>query len=263
VRNTSSEHSPIYIGTILLERNRWQPGKQPSYRVSDWIERFQAAGFDGMELWENHALLGLADERAALAAARFPIAVFNSYAAFDDGAAEQRTAAASLVRHLQARAVKFNLGSDLALYPTYINHLHTWRASIPDNVRLLCECHRGTVVETPAMASHMLRHIAPGRIEAIIHPFTMHPDTLRAWFDALGGTITHAHVQLHNADGLFVRLERRLYTVRNALHVMRTYGFRGSFTIEFTEGVGASREDQDALFAAAVADLHVLKEYWG
>jgi len=44
---------------------------------------------------------------------------------------------------------------------------------------------------------------------------------------------------------------------------MRAYGFQGSFTIEFTEGVGTADEDQDALFAAAVSDMHTLKEYWG
>jgi hypothetical protein len=32
------EH-PIYLGSILLEPNRWAAGKQPSYRVSDWHGR--------------------------------------------------------------------------------------------------------------------------------------------------------------------------------------------------------------------------------
>lgn len=47
----------VLIGTILLEPNRWKPGKLPSFRVSQWLDRFADAGFAGVELWENHAAL--------------------------------------------------------------------------------------------------------------------------------------------------------------------------------------------------------------
>ena len=50
-----AEDGKIYIGTILLEVNRWTAGKEPSYLVSEWVERFAEAGFDGMELWQFHA----------------------------------------------------------------------------------------------------------------------------------------------------------------------------------------------------------------
>lgn len=258
-----NNRSQMYIGTILLERNRWQPRKQPSYPVSAWIERFRAAGFDGMELWENHALLCAADERAALAATTFPIAVFNSYAMFENGAAEQRRRAANMATRLHARTIKFNLGNDPALYPTYINHLRAWRASMPDNMHLLCECHPGTVLETPLMAARMLRDVASQDLQVIIHPFTTQLDTLRAWFDDVGDAITHAHVQLRDEQGAFLPLHRRPKVVKDALQVMQEWGFHGSFTIEFTEGVHTAGEDQAALFAAAVSDLHILKEYWG
>ena len=46
--------SDVYIGTILLEANRHRPGKVPTYLVSQWSQRFVQAGFDGVELWENH-----------------------------------------------------------------------------------------------------------------------------------------------------------------------------------------------------------------
>ena len=62
----------IYIGTILLELNRWGSPKTPTYRVSEWLDRFQEAGFDGMELWEYHATLCPSEELAALEASTFP-----------------------------------------------------------------------------------------------------------------------------------------------------------------------------------------------
>ena len=84
----------IYLGSICLEPNRWSPGKLPSYRVSDWLQRIDGAGFDGIELWENHFLLADATEKSALAAAA-PLAIYNSYALPDSGSAEARAASAS------------------------------------------------------------------------------------------------------------------------------------------------------------------------
>lgn len=34
----------IYIATVLLEPNRWAPGKIPTVRVGDWLDRFAEAG---------------------------------------------------------------------------------------------------------------------------------------------------------------------------------------------------------------------------
>ena len=37
---------PVYIGSILLEPNRHKPSRVPTLHVSEWIDRFAAAGFD-------------------------------------------------------------------------------------------------------------------------------------------------------------------------------------------------------------------------
>jgi len=103
--------SPIYIGTILLERNRWSPGKVPTYQVSEWMDRFKRDGFDGMELWENHAALCSDDELARLEQAPLPVVVFNSYAGLGDGGLPEREQATRLANRLGARAIKFNVGN--------------------------------------------------------------------------------------------------------------------------------------------------------
>jgi hypothetical protein len=41
---------------------------------------------------------------------------------------------------------------------------------------------------------------------------------------------------------------------------MRRNGFAGSYTLEFTEGTGASDESIDGLFGSALSDLRFLKE---
>ena len=42
-----------YIATVCLDRNRWGT-REPSFAVSDYLDRFASDGFDGIELWEYH-----------------------------------------------------------------------------------------------------------------------------------------------------------------------------------------------------------------
>ncbi|MCP3772164.1 hypothetical protein NLX71_02370 [Paenibacillus sp. MZ04-78.2] len=43
--------------------------------------------------------------------------------------------------------------------------------------------------------------------------------------------------------------------------MMRRIGFRGSFTLEFTEGIRVN-EDRKALYEAALEDLQILRNIW-
>ena len=103
---------PIYISTVLLEPNRWTAEKEPSFLVSDWLPRFAEAGFDGVELWQNHALQADAREQAALGNAPLPIPIFNSYAALGPDGHTTRAQTTEWVQRLDCRGVKFNVGKD-------------------------------------------------------------------------------------------------------------------------------------------------------
>jgi sugar phosphate isomerase/epimerase len=94
----------------------------------------------------------------------------------------------------------------------------------------------------------------------IVHPFSC-PD-LAAWFSHLGSRIRHAHVQVVDAEWRRWRLRDQPALVRERLAMLRGAGYAGSFTIEFTAGVGVVPEDRDALFAAACEDLDFLKGEW-
>lgn len=256
-----SYENKLYIGTVLLERNRWAAERKPSYAVSDWQERFREDGFDGMELWENHALLADEREQAALEAAGC-VAIVNSYIGFEDGdeAEWKREAAAALVKRQRAPAVKFNLGADPAQLPVYIANVKRWAELLPSECRILCECHPGTVAEHPDAAADILRRFRDGPLQAIVHPFYCMGE-LEDWFKKLGSAITHAHVQLRDGDNQFIRLSRRPELVKDRLALMRRLGFRGSFTLEFTEGVRVN-EDQETLYEAALEDLQILRNIW-
>jgi sugar phosphate isomerase/epimerase len=247
--------SAICLGTVLLEANRWAAQRAPTYRVSEWLARFAAAGFDGVELWENHAVLADAGELAALKASALPVTVFNSYAAMDVGEADARRVVAGLVRDLKAKVVKFNVSNRSEALESELRTAREW-ASLMPGVDLLCECHPGTAVEDPAVAARALADFP--EIGVIVHPFSC-PD-LAAWFNHLGARIRHAHVQVVDAEWRRWRLRDQSALVRERLAILRGAGYAGSFTIEFTAGVGVAPEDRDALFAAACDDLAFLRD---
>ena len=245
----------VYLGTVLLEANRWAKDRTPTYRVSEWLERIAAAGFDGIELWENHATLADCAERSALRGSTVPVRVFNSYVPLDAGGENARRTVAGLVRELNAGAVKFNVSNSPETLESELRTVREWAALMP-GVDLLCECHPGTALEDPAVAARALAGFP--EIGVIVNPFSC-PD-LAAWFRQLGPRIRHAHVQMRDPEWRWLCLRDQPSLARERLAILRGAGYAGSFTVEFTAGVGVAPEDRDALFAAACNDLAFLRE---
>jgi sugar phosphate isomerase/epimerase len=255
--------SPIYFGSIVLEPNRWKAGKEPSYKLSEWLPRIRSAGFDGVELWENHYRKANPNEQKALADATDYLPIFNTYTGFTpaDSERRERETVAQAIRLLKCRACKFNVGGEVGEWDSYLRTASDWAKSLPADCNPLCECHPGTVLETPEGAGKAFA-VWDSRFQAIVHPFAVPPDTLREWFRQLGGRIRHVHVQLRDEKGVFLRLDRRPRLVKEALTILRDNGFAGSFTLEFTEGTRTPHDTPEMLWENAEADLAFLREHW-
>lgn len=251
----------VSFASVLLEPNRWTAEKIPTFKVSEWVNAIREAGFNGVELWENHAALADETERAALERMGLPVTVFNSYCTFDDAGAETRRRAAVLVSRYGGRGVKFNFGNEPARIDEYLRNLRSWADSLPAGCRLLCECHGGTVLETPCEAARILAPLA-GRVEVIVHAFGGERATLQQWFDRFGAAVTHVHVAAFRGKWPIVRLDEMADEARARLAVLRAAGFSGSWTSEFTGGVAQGAEDRQALLANAARDLAFLREHW-
>ena len=250
----------IYVGTILLEKNRWASPKTPTYAVSEWLQKFEDAGFDGMELWEYHATLCPPEELEALEKTAAPVAVYNPYCDFDDASAGDRQSAVEMVKRLSAKGVKYNVGKEPGLRGEYLRNLAAWREALPDGCRMLCECHPGTIIEEPDDAASFFDELGRDNTEIIVHCLRPDLDQLKAWFDTFGPAITHAHVQLRNEAGGCDLLENQPDHVGDAMQVVRKGGFEGSFTLEFTKGTREPDETIEGLWEAALADLGCLRE---
>jgi hypothetical protein len=185
--------------------------------------------------------------------------VFNTYAPFDAGGAEQRARAAQLADRLGAGRVKFNFGSDPARLGDYLAGLASWAQMLPPGCRPLCECHHGTVLEDPEAAAAAFRRLDGVEVDVIVHPFFLSAEALRRWLETFGANVSHAHLQLRDAQGVFQRLESNPALVRERLGIMADHGFRGSFSLEFTAGTRAPDETRERLWRNALADLAFLR----
>lgn len=250
----------ILLGTVLLEAERWTAAKRPSFAVSALAPAIRAAGFDGLELWENHAALADPAEQEALARLPLPVAVLNSYCTFDDAGAAGRRRAAQLVRTHRAGGVKFNFGRDPAQIGTYLRHLEAWAGELPADCRLLCECHADTVLEEPDAAARILAPFA-GRVGIIVHPFGGERSRLQAWLDRFGPAIAHLHVASRNRERTFVLLSEDADESLARLALLQAAGFAGTWTIEFTKGVARPPEDRQELLRHAASDLAFLRRH--
>ena len=252
----------IYLGTILLEPQRWSRDKEPSYAVSAWLERIKAAGFDGIELWENHYVKTDAAERELLRAKATTLAIYNAYAGLEAENAHQRAISAQNATELGAQAMKFNVGSDAARLDEYVTNAAAWADLLPKSTQLWCECHPGTALETPQAAARAFDIWDEARFGVMIHPFTTEPQILRDWLRLLGPRVRHSHVQIRDADGRPTCLDTQPEMVRAALEILRDEGFAGSFTMEFTLGTSTAHDQSELLWPNALRDLAFLRDNW-
>lgn len=246
----------LYISTVCLERNRWG-SRVPSYAVSEWLPRFTADGFEGVELWENHYVAADEAERDRLDKAAPPLSVYNSYVKFDDASAPLREQAAAIITRLGAKAVKYNLGGDRAELATYRRNLMAWSEQLPATCRLLCECHPGTVLERLEDAVAFFDELDLARFGVIAH-VSGAAEQVEPWLVAFAGRVQHVHLQMRGADtDPAVPANRDPYDA--CFDVLTKHGFTGSVAVEFTRGIGRE-ENIETLYANACTDLAYCRE---
>ena len=242
----------IYLGTVLLEVNRWGKNRQPTFKVSEWTQRLADDGFDGLELWENHALLADEEEVERLRSGPCPVKIFNAYDTCDPDTGPTRKRIAEAAVFLGAEGMKYNFGKNPGLLDKYIENLQAWKKLFPESFRFLCECHRGSGMEDEALAARTFHRLEGPGFEAIIHGIDNDEATLRKRFAAYGKRITHIHANL-SAKGLITE-----DALRRRIDLLHELGFCGSYTLEFTEGVRDGLTI-DELYRNALRDFKLLR----
>ncbi|TVR49893.1 MAG: hypothetical protein EA425_11090 [Puniceicoccaceae bacterium] len=251
--------SEILLGSILLERNRWRRTETPLCRPVAWAARAREAGFDGWELWEDHYHRADAEDRERLLHGRPPVRVFNTYAPFENPGAPQLDRLVAAVRELRPRGVKFNVGKPPGNPAALRATLDKVLPELPGNCRLWCECHGGTWLETPGAVTEFLAGYPDPPFDLIFHPFALPEASVTVWMEQHGPRLVHAHVQRRGPGDQWESIAAHPDETRTRLALLRRLGYRGSFTLEFTAGTATPEENEESLFAAALADLRLLR----
>jgi len=247
----------IYLGTIALEKNRWS-SRVPSYLVSEWLPKIKAAGFDGLELWENHVLQS-PGEAEKLKNSGVPIAIYNHYGTFSNSPEDvaKREQAIEMINFLDAGAVKYNVGNDPALLPEYRENILRMADAI--NGTMLCECHGNTLLEFNDEIVSFFKDLCPQKFQVMVHPF-IEPSLLDEKFELFGSRLSHIHSQLSGDSGERICLDRWPERVTACLDVMKKHNFAGNFTVEFTELTATPGENIHDLFTNTIRDLTFIRE---
>jgi hypothetical protein len=166
--------------------------------------------------------------------------------------ADTRRKIAELALYLGAEGMKYNTGKDRARHDTYVANLKQWRSMFPADFRFLCECHRGSTMDDPELASRTLDRLGRADHGIILHGMNSEEEQVRERFAHYGDRIIHLHCNL-SSNGLMTEA-----ALCRRLDLLRDLGFNGTYTIEFTEGVrdGLSIE---RLYQNALRDLRLLR----
>lgn len=200
-----------------------------------------------------------AQERRRLKESPVPICIYNSYATMDPGGGQARADDAKACKALECTGVKFNLGSDVTNFDQDIAAAAQWGDQFPPDVRLMCECHPGTIMETPENAQRAFQRWDGARFEAMLHPLLLTTEEIARWFEYLGHRITHAHLQMRNENNIFMALAEDRRRILDTAKRMKSFGFQGTWSIEFVKGTCTKQDRTPALFDASANDLKTLR----
>lgn len=239
----------IYFATVAIEKNRWAPGRIASLTASDYIARAKADGFDGTELWENHFLMASKEEKDRIIRSG-EVKIFNSYVSLADENADY-TPTIEAINAIRPRAVKYNFGREGDV-EAQKKRLLTLADQLAEDVKLLCECHAGTLMEDPVVAGQVF-HELDERFGAIIH-LSAEQDLMESCFAHYGNRIHHIHAQ-NRVGGAYAFYAEHADRLSANWNYMRQNGFDGTVSVEFT----VDGQTPDETYANACKDLAWLR----
>lgn len=251
----------IFLASIALEKNKWAEGKIPSYKVSDFIHRVKNDGFYGIELWENHYMLADREEQKKLENADVKY-IFNSYLSLKDGLTDDLRKIADAICRLGAAAVKYNFSLknanteseyDKDDFTNQIDTLLKFAELLPNNVKLLCECHANTIMEEPEIAGRVFEGLDE-RFGAIIH-LSAEKSLMENCFKYYGNRILHIHTAYTGEMNEFEPLKNGDKKLRSNMEYFKTHGFSGSCSVEFVK----EEDSAENYYKNALKDLEYLK----
>ena len=258
--------SPIYLSTMLLEKNRAN-GKGPSLLVSDWMEPIAEDGFAGVEIWINHLHLASRSEweliRDKAAEIDFTVALISATLPCDasDKSHKLRETLLEACDYFHPDGLKFTLAEDRRLRAGQadeaVDFARNWLLDMPKEIAFLYGCREG---EGGLDGLARIREAFPGpRHRATLNPFHLSSADFAAALATHGEYIGNLGVQVKR-DGKWSLLSDSKDEVQAIVAVSRSGGYKGTWSVEFTQGAGLPKESIEDMFDNSEKDLNFLTE---
>jgi sugar phosphate isomerase/epimerase len=202
------------LGTIALEPNRWTLFKEPATDLIPLLPRIRQAGFDQVEVWQNHlSLRPMAAVRALKAkgdeagVAFTYIGVYPSFVAAGPEAKEQERIQEDLLDKagiLGTRRLKIMLGTGLSggkATPEQVrltaDRFGRWyRAATARGIRMAVELHGGTLFDPVEVGERFMQEHPELDFTICFQPYDFYnTDLALALADRFAGRISHVHLQ--------------------------------------------------------------------
>ena len=245
----------VYLGTIALEKNRWEKDQTATIDVAAYIERAVKDGFDGVELWGPHYLLADESEKERIRKTG-KVSIFNTYVGFDKGITEELCQNAKAINEINPKAIKFNL-QNKENRDGQVETLRKFAEMLNPEIRLLCECHLFTLTDDHEIAAGVFNELGK-RYGAMVHTrngaLTEEQDfeDLKCRFKAYGEHICHLHASNYNGKEFIHIYDGDV--VEKHIDYILSQGYNGNCTIEFTVG-----DEAEEMYENALKDLEWLK----
>jgi sugar phosphate isomerase/epimerase len=240
----------IVLNTIALEPNRWTEGKIPQFQMEELLEPISEAGFESLEIWQNHVALRDREDIEAIAEQadsldistpivgmypRFHLEGEDRQAELDrfDGMVEKMDLlGADILKLMPGQVPSSELTAELWERSVKFMREVLERTEESDVIFTL-ETHGGTVADDPDALERFMEDVGSERLEVCWQPYDF-SSTGRAikLFDRLAESIVHLHLQ-GRRDGEMELLEHADIDYRQVLgHIFNT-DFDGYISIEF------------------------------
>ena len=243
----------ILLNSIALEPNRWTKEKIPYVALEELLTSVATAGFDALEVWQNHVALldrggldSLAERAESLGLA---IPVVGMYPRFH---LEGRERDAELDRLEAMLGIMDALGTDVLkimpgtlasaeMTPELWDRLVGFAREMldrtrPGNITIPCETHGKTVADDPDALLRFFEAVGSDRLKVCWQPLDFE-DTQAALelYDRLAPHVTHLHLQ-GRRGGEMDLLEAADIDYARVLGHIFAGGFDGYVSIEFARG---------------------------
>ena len=257
-------HTPIYLSTLLLEKNRWN-GKGPTLLVSDWMDYIAEAGFVGVEIWFNHLQLSSRSEwelileksrelDLTIASLHFTLPGENSLKS-----KKIKDVLFEAYDYFEPDSLKFSVDplTKLSELPNALNTMRTWANDLSKNMNLLCELDASLHPRSSEALDKITKLLKPLGMRLVLRPFLLSLEEVKQISaNGLSG-IGQIGVQSQNKNQ-WALLEENKINALQTIALIKENDFNGSWCLEFTQGVGKAKEDIDELFDNAEKDFNFI-----